>query len=157
MTRQPSQREALFLQRLMDGQLDEAARRAAEAQVASDPVLQARLQQDQQVRGFFAAARRERIAAPAGFAAEVAAAVHRQGLVPGMDLRTEREIERFCRRLLVAAAVVVAGAAIWASGLFGKGPDKRLEAAPDAVMRAMQQLDAGIHDLQGPDREPQRR
>jgi len=74
-----------------------------------------------------------------------------------MDLRAEREIEQTCRRVLVAAAVVVAGAALWASGLFGKGPDKRLEAAPDAVMRAMQQLDAGIQDLQQPAREPQRR
>ncbi len=157
MTRQPSQREALLLQRLMDGQLDGSDRRAAEAQVASDPVLQARLQQDQQVRGFFAAARRERLAAPAGFAGEVAAAVVRQGLVPGMDLRAEREIEQYCRRLLVAAAVVVAGAALWASGLFGGGADKRLEAAPDAVLRAMQQLDAGIQDQQSSGREPQRR
>ena len=157
MTRQPSQREALLLQRLMDGQLDAAGRRAAEEQLASDPALRARLHQDQQVRNFFAAARAERTAAPAGFAAEVAAAVQRQGLVPGMDLRAEREIEQVCRRLLVAAAVVVAGAALWASGLFGKGPDKHLEAAPDAVLRAMQQLDAGIPDLQPPVREPQHR
>lgn len=157
MTRQPSQRETLLLQRLLDGQLDDAARRAAEAQVASDPVLQARLQQDRQVRGLFAAVRRHGVDAPAGFAAEVVAAVRRQGLAPGMDLRAEREIERFCRRLLVAAAVVVAGAALWASGLFGKGPDKRLEAAPDLVLKAMQQLDEGIQGLQPPAREPHRR
>jgi anti-sigma factor RsiW len=141
------------LHRFLDGELDATAAAALRTRLAAEPDLRRQLAAEQAMRGGFATVRAAAVTPPAGFTAEVLAAVRR---LPARDQieqqDTAERVVRLCRRLLLAAAVLFGLGLVWHSGLLDAHSDK-LEAAPDEIRSEMQRLDAMIPTLGGPGRE----
>ncbi|MCC7398497.1 MAG: hypothetical protein IT455_15610 [Planctomycetes bacterium] len=134
--------EDLLLQRYLDGELDAAARAACDARLLTEPQLRQRLDS---LRGFaagFAAMRAEGRRAPAGFTAAVVAAARR---LPSRQELQQADVTAgavaFCRRLLLAAAILTVGALGFHFGLFRHQPST-LQATPDEVQQEMDRLDS---------------
>jgi hypothetical protein len=147
-----SPRDERSIQRFLDGELpaDEAAVFAQRLDV--EPQLQARRQQLQGLRAGFAADRRAiehkvGSTAPAGFTASVLVSV-RQLPADGKwrrDILDERVLQRWCRRLLIAAAILATMALAWHSGLF-TNREVALQASPAEMEREMDRLDRMIRE-----------
>ena len=134
------------LDRLLDGELPPERAAALRARLAAEPALRTAFEERQRLRGAFASAASTRgFAAPAGFTASVLAAT--RGLPARREIE-EREVAdhivRVCRRVLIAAAVVVGLGIVWQSGLWRRDHDSRLQAAPNEVEQEMNRLDALI-------------
>lgn len=151
MTRSLSQHDERLVHRFLDGELlgDDAAAFARRLQ--DEPPLRERHQQLVGLRAAFTADRRALdrggFAIPAGFASSVLAAA-RQLPADGRwrrDIVDDRAMMRWCRRLLVAAAVLLCAALAWHSGLFANR-ESALQASPAEMDRAMEQLDQAIRD-----------
>lgn len=149
MTRSLSQHDERLVHRFLDGELlaDEAAAFARRLQ--DETQLRDRYRQLVGLRTAFTADRRQvervGIVAPAGFAASVLAAA-RQLPADGRwrrDVADDRVMLRWCRRLLLAAAVLLCAALAWHSGLFADR-EPALQASPAEMERAMEQLDQAI-------------
>lgn len=142
--------DSLLLQRYLDGELDATAAAACRARLEREPALQQALAAEQVLRGAFRAARGDALVAPAGFAQRVLAGVRQ------LPARAELEaaaaastVQRLCRLVLVAAAVLFcAGLAVragWLQTGFGAG----LQAAPDEVADELQRLDQKARERLG--------
>lgn len=133
------------LQRYVDGELSESEAAAFAARMLSDSELRQRVEALEQVQfGFAAAAAASGPAkAPAGFTASVMAEVRRQ---PSREQLQQNDIAeatvRLCRRLLIAAAMLLGLGLGWQSGLFQGNGSGEIEAATPAEVEAeMQRLD----------------
>ena len=139
---QLSPNDERLLYRFLDGELtaDEAA--ACRARLESEPLLRQGLDELRDRASGFLTARAEAIAAPAGFTAGVLAAVRR---LPDREALRASEVEPrlivLCRRLLIAAAIVVGIGLVFHSGLFTGSSADTLQATPAEVEREMQRLD----------------
>lgn len=133
------------LDRLQDGALAPAEAAALRARLDAEPLLRAEWAARQHFRSARAAAGATTFAAPAGFTASVLAATRR---LPSRREIEEQEIGtsivRICRRILIAAAVVVGLGFAWQAGFFGGGRDSRLEASPNELQKELERLDAMI-------------
>lgn len=138
-------RDELQLQRYLDGELppDDAA--ACTARLAADPAFRRRHDEARALRSAFAAARGEGRRASAGFTANVLAAARR---LPSREELQQHDVvgggTMFCRRILLAAAVLAALGLLWRSGLVSNPGQDTLQATPDEVQREIERLDAII-------------
>jgi anti-sigma factor RsiW len=130
-----------MLHRFVDGELSGAVLADCQQRLAAEPALRQRLHDLQGLRECFAAGRREQVLAPAGFTADLMAAIRRRTLEQSWRREEENRLVPLCRRLLLAAAVLVGLAALWLSGIVRDQSPRNLEAAPDVVQREMQRLD----------------
>jgi len=142
-----SQNDERLLYRFLDGELtaDEAV--ACRARLECEPLLRQCLEELRDRASGFATARAEANAAPAGlapagFTTGVLAAVRR---LPDREALRAAELTPhlvvLCRRLLIAAAIVIGLGLLWQTGLFtGRGADT-LQARPGEMEQEMQRLD----------------
>ncbi len=148
-----------LLQRLLDGELSPEATATLEARLLAEPALRAGLERERGLRAGFVAGRPTAMAAPAGFAAGVMAAVRRQP--SRRELVAEQaavDLGQMCRRILIAAAILIAVGLAWHSGLFAGRAHDQLQAAPDEIRHEMERLDALIQaQPQGSPASPERR
>lgn len=143
------------LQRYVDGQLSESEAATFAGRMLSDNGLRQRLEALEQVQAGFAAAADSRTAdsrtvdgrsaanAPAGFTASVMSEVRR---LPSREQLQQNDMAettvRLCRRLLIAAAMLLGLGLGWQSGLFSPNGSDQIEAAtPTEVESEMQRLD----------------
>ena len=133
------------LQRFLDGQSTVAESAGLRARLGEEPDLRQVFEEEQRLRAGFAAARTAGPVAPAGFTAGVMAAVRQ---LPSRRELEEREVgesvKQLCRRLLVAALIVMGLGFVWHSGLLECRRGETLEAAPDEIRREMDRLDQVI-------------
>ncbi|MBL8748202.1 MAG: hypothetical protein JNK78_03515 [Planctomycetes bacterium] len=141
------------LHRLLDGELLPEAAVALRARIAAEPALAARFRALEGLRSCFAGDRfagERGSGAPlsAGFTAGVLAAARR---LPSRHEMDEQEVGDgvivVCRRLLLAAAVVVAFGLVWRSGVIGRVFEVShgaLEAESSEMEQEIQRLDALI-------------
>jgi len=143
MTRPLSAADLRQLHRFLDQELQGEALESLRHRLEADGELRRRLQELQALRGGFVAVRAERPLAPAGFAADVLAAVRSHSLEQGWrrDVVDDGELVRLCRRLLLAAVVLFALGLLLRSGLFGFGAPKQIEAGPPTIEREIERLD----------------
>lgn len=137
-----SHRDELQLQRYLDGELppDDAA--AFTARLAAEPAVRRRHDEARALRAGFAAARSEGRRAPAGFTAGVlAAARHLPAREEMQQLDVAAGGASFCRRMLLAAAVLGALGFLWRSGLVTDRSSDTLQATPADVQREIDRLD----------------
>ncbi|MBK8100076.1 MAG: hypothetical protein IPK26_23480 [Planctomycetes bacterium] len=151
MTRSISQHDERLVHRFLDGELLADAASAFARRLQAEPQLRERHRQLVSLRTAFAADRRQTdrvgMVVPAGFAAGVLAAA-RQLPADGRwrrDIADDQVMLRWCRRILVAAAVLLCAALAWHSGLFANR-EAALQASPAEMERAMEQLDQAIRD-----------
>ncbi len=140
-----STRDLQLLHRFLDDAMGGDEVVAFHARIEAEPHLRQELQALQQQQRAFQDAGRPVVAAPAGFTAGVLTAVRR------LPNRTELQqaqlgegMARFCRRLLIAAALLFGLGIAWHAGVFGDDRADTLEAAPADVAREMERLDALI-------------
>jgi anti-sigma factor RsiW len=135
------------LQRYLDGELSETDAAAFAARMLADNDLRQRVDAMKQVQLGFAsvseASAADPVAAPAGFTAGVLAEVRR---LPSREQMQQTDLSegaiRLCRRLLLAAAILLGMGLGWQSGLFSPNGSDRVEAASPAEIEAeMQRLD----------------
>jgi len=143
-----SNHDLRLLHRSLDGALSGADSLALQQRLAGEPALRDALERLQAERRVFAAAAKQSLPGPsAGFAAKVLGAVRK---LPARDaLQAERMAEALvhtCRRLLIAAAVLLTLGLAWQVGVFGPQGPQTLEAAPADVQRSMDRLDSLIQE-----------
>lgn len=132
-----------LLHRFFDGALPAAEAQAVRERLASEPAWQAAHAMLLRQRELFAAAAAD---APArlrpGFAAGVVAAVRR---LPARAELREAELAavvgRWCRRVLLAAAVLFGLGLLWQVSGVVTGRGDSLQASPNDVQREMDRLD----------------
>jgi hypothetical protein len=137
MNSDPTRDDERRLDRFLDGALSAAEAAGLRRRLDGEPLLAAALQERMRLRRGFAAGREAVFVPPAGFAARVVAAAR---LLP--PDRAAADVVALCRRVLLAAAVVLGAALLWRSGLFASPGDGTLQAAPDEVDRVIDLLDA---------------
>jgi anti-sigma factor RsiW len=136
------------LQRYVDGQLSESEAATFAVRMLSDNELRQRVEALEQVQAGFATAADSRsvngpIGAPAGFTANVMSEVRR---LPSREQLQQNDMAettvRLCRRLLIAAAMLLGLGLGWQSGLLSPNGSDQIEAAtPAEVESEMQRLD----------------
>ncbi len=137
-----SYRDELQLQRYLDGELppDDAA--ACTARLAADPAFRRRHDEARALRAAFTAARGADRRVSAGFTANVLAAARR---LPSREELQQHDVvgggTAFCRRILLAAAVLGALGLLWRSGIVSDPRPDTLQATPDEVQRELDRLD----------------
>lgn len=137
-------REDQQIQRYVDGQLSESDAAAFAARMLSDGGLRQRVEALEQVQAGFASVLDANDAklAPAGFTAAVMSEVRR---LPGRDQLQHMDVAegtlRWCKRLLLAAALLCGLGLAWHSGLLSSTGSSKVEAAPGDVEREMDRLD----------------
>lgn len=142
--------------RYVDGDMDRDEQVAFEACVRDPgrPELQALVEEAKGLSGWFAPGRAEDgPIPPAGFRGRVLDAVR---ALPPADAASAA-IERVARRMVYAAAAIVAAAVLTAVTLLGRpAGDGRLEASPRDVERAIELLDERIRAGSAADTEAPR-
>jgi len=137
-----SQNDERLLYRFLDGELtaDEAV--ACRTRLEREPQLRQCLEELRNRASGFATARAEGNVAPAGFTAGVLAAVRR---LPDREALRAAEFAPhlvvLCRRLLIAAAIVIGLGLLWQTGLFTGRSADTLQARPGEIEQEMQRLD----------------
>jgi len=139
------------LQRYLDGQLSETEAAAFAARMLADNELRQRVETMEQAQMGFASARDHAtgpVAAPAGFTAGVMSEVRR---LPSREQMQQMDLSegavRLCRRLLLAAAIVLGIGLGWQSGLFSPNGSDKVEAASPAEIEAeMHRLDTEAYE-----------
>ena len=135
------------LQRYLDGELSQTEAAAFATRLLADSELRRRVEAMEQVQAGFAVAADLGVGdlgrAPAGFTARVMAEVRR---LPSREQLQQHYMAeatvRLCRRLLLAAALLLGLGLGWQSGLFNPNGSDRVEAADPAEVDAeMQRLD----------------
>lgn len=128
------------IQRYLDGELAEAEAATFAARMLADNGLRQRVEAMEQVQMGFASARDHATgpaAAPAGFTASVMTEVRR---LPSREQLQQQDLSegvvRLCRRLLLAAGVLVGLGLAWQSGLFRPSGSGEVEAASPAEIEA---------------------
>lgn len=139
-----SHRDELLVQRHLDGALSPTDAAAFAARLAAEPALREGHAAANAMRGAFAAAREGAMRPRAGFKAAVLAAVR--------QLPTRLQLEqadiaartvRFCRRLLLAAALLGSIGFAVSAGLLGGGAPT-MQASPDEMQREIDRLEAVV-------------
>jgi anti-sigma factor RsiW len=124
-----SSADELLVQRHVDGELAPAAAAAFAARLAAEPVLRQRVESLPALR-------------TGDFAGKVMAAVR--------QLPSRQQLEQagaaggaamFCRRLLLAAALLAGLGLAWGLGLCDGGAPQELHATPDEMQRELDRLD----------------
>lgn len=136
-----SQRDQQLVQRHLDGELAPTERDAFHARLAAEPELRACVEAAQGMRGLFAAARSESFRPRAGFRAAVLDAVRQ--LPSRLQLEQADLAARsvaFCRRLLLAAAVLGGIGLALGSGVLGHSDSATLQADPASVQSEVERL-----------------
>ena len=137
-----SSADELLVQRHVDGELAPAAAAAFAARLAAEPALRQRVESLQALRIGVLAGREHGPRPGAEFAGKVMAAVRR--------LPSRQQLEQasavggaavFCRRLLLAAALVAGLGLAWGLGLCDGGAPQELHATPDEMQRELDRLD----------------
>jgi anti-sigma factor RsiW len=137
--------DELLLQRHLDGQLDAGAEAALRARLAAEPGLAARAAALRSLRELLRAARGPERRPSAGFTAGLLAEVRK--------LPARRELEQaelvhggivWCRRILLAAAVLFACGLAWRSGLLRHEAAGPMQADPAVVQREIERLEAAL-------------
>lgn len=120
-----------LLNRFVDGELPATAMDDCRRRLEQEPRLRQHLQELQAVRACFRTASPAAVAAPAGFTAGLMAAVRQRSLTQSWrdEAGDAPQLTRLCRRLLVAAALLIGTAAIWHLGLFRHHEPSVVEAA----------------------------
>lgn len=140
-----SHRDELLLQRWLDGELLPPDAEAFAARVAAEPRLRQRAAAVRSLRQTLVAARGTPMQPSRAFVGNVLAAIRR---LPSRELLLQADVAAgavaWCRRILVAAALLAALGLLWHTGLFGGDRPAVLQASPDEVQREMQRLDAAI-------------
>lgn len=140
-----SHHDELLLQRHLDGELEPTAAAAFQARLAAEPDLAAAAAAARGLRSGFAAARAGAARPSAGFTAGVLAATRR---LPSRQQLEQADVAAgavaFCRRLLLAAAVLAGLGLAWQAGLVGGAEPVTLQAAPGDVQRVIEELDARL-------------
>lgn len=135
------------LQRYLDGELSPEDAAAFAASMLQDAELRERVELGERLREGFAAAvaAEPRSAAPAGFTAGVLSEVRR---LPSREQLQQADLTagavQLCRRILLAAIVLLGVGVAVHAGLFDLGQQKTVEAAPDEIEAEMQRLDQQI-------------
>lgn len=138
MSRPPNRHDVRLIDRFLDGALQGDELVQCRRRCESEPELRVLLQQRQKLRAGFAAGRGLAFTPPAGFASRVLVESRR------LPVAGDGEVAALCRRILLVAAAVVAAALLWQSGWFGLRHGGVLEAAPDEMRQAIDDLDARI-------------
>jgi hypothetical protein len=141
MSSEPNRHDVRLIDRFLDGAMSDVELAACRRRLEAEPALSRCLQQRARLRAGFHADRDAGPAPPAAFADRVVAAARR---LPAVAEPDEGATIRVCRRILLAAAAVVAAALLWQSGLFRDRNDGTLQAAPDEAQRIIDALDAQI-------------
>lgn len=132
-----------LLHRFVDGELPDAAMTEFRRRLEREPELRRHVQELQSLRGCFRrdAAGAAAVTAPAGFTAGLLTTIRQRTLTQSWrdDAGEEPQLQRLCRRLLLAAAILAALGASWHAGLFRHVAEKQVEAADE-----LRQLDALI-------------
>lgn len=130
-----------LLHRFVDGELPDTAITDFRRRLEREPGLRQQLQQLQDLRACFRQDAGSAIAAPAGFTAGLLTTIRQRTLNQSWrdDADAEPQLLRLCRRLLIAAAVLVGLAAIWQAGVLRHIAPKQVEASNE-----LRQLDALI-------------
>lgn len=140
---QLSSHDLRLLQKFRDGEMIGTEAAAFRSRIEAEPALRAGLDELGELARGFAAGRSQAFTVPAGFTAALLAEVRQ---LPDRIRLQEVEISTaalaLCRRLLIAAALLFGLGLCWHAGLFSGGRSDRLEAAPAAVEREMERLDA---------------
>ncbi len=132
------------LQRYVDGELSEGEAATFAARMLSDNRLRQRVEALEHAQAGLVAASEAGLArAPAGFTANVMSEVRR---MPSREQLQQNDLAemtvRLCRRLLLAAAILLGLGLSWQSGLFYSNGSGQIEAAtPVEVESEMQRLD----------------
>ncbi|HEB52766.1 MAG TPA: hypothetical protein ENI87_05885 [bacterium] len=134
------------MQRYLDGELSDGEAAAFAARMLADGRLRERVEALERVRGGFAAAAEREVArAPAGFTAGVLAEVRR---LPAREELQQRELfdgaVRLCRRVLLAAALLIGLGLAWHLGLLDRNRAGSVKASSGEVEREMERLDQRI-------------
>lgn len=140
-----SHQDELLLQRYRDGELPAADAADFRRRLADEPALRAAHDALSTTSGLFRTGAETVFAAPAGFAAAVLAETRR--LPDRIALREAETAARamvLCRRLLLAALVLLGLGLAWHAGLFPRAGNDVLTAAPGDADREMDRLDAII-------------
>lgn len=143
------------LQRYVDGELSETEAAAFAARMLADNELRQRVEAMEQVGMGFASARDHAtgpVAASAGFTASVMSEVRR---LPSREQMKQMDLSevavRLCRRLLLAAAILIGVGLGWQSGLFSPNGSDQIEAASPAEIEAeMKRLDDMAFEASNP-------
>lgn len=153
-----SEADRILAGRFVDGELPAKERAAFEARLAEDAALQAAVDGQADLSAMFVPGPAPQPSA--GFRARVLAAARRLPdseelsasqssghQAPVVSLATQRaHIEAFCRRLLVAAALLILfGGLAWA-GILRQADSGQLEASRDEIQQEMERLDALIRE-----------
>ena len=138
--------DELMLHRFLDGEMDSAQAVAFEARLAAEPRLRRHLDDARALRAGFAEAHVGGPAPRAGFTAGVLAAT--RCLPSRQQLKRDEvvaELVRTCRRVLIAAAVLLGLSLALHAGLVNSRRSDTLEAVPSAeVQQEIERLDALI-------------
>lgn len=136
-------REQRSIQRYLDGELPAAEAGEFSRRLLAEPALREQVRAAETLRAGFVAGRERVVAAPTDFTARLMAEVRRQ---PSRQQLQEADLAgaavRTCQRLLLAAVLCAAAGLAWHFGLFDRGRQNTLQAAPDEVQREIQRLDA---------------
>lgn len=148
-----------LLHRYLDGELSEAESAAFAARMLAEGELRERVDAEQRLRRAFAdVARAPTPRAPAGFAANVLGEVRR---LPARAELEQQEVAAgariVCRRLLLAALVVVGVGALWHVGLLDRSRAGSVEASPAKIQQELERLDQLILEADGTDAADPRR
>lgn len=135
--------DELLVMRHVDGELAPAAAAAFVVRLAAEPALRQRVESLQALRAGFVAGRESGPRPRPDFASKVLASVR--------QLPSRQQLEQagavggavtFCRRLLLAAALLGGVGLAWGTGLFDGGAPQELHATPDEMQRELDRLDA---------------
>jgi len=143
-----SNKDLQLLDRFLDGALSGAELQACRHRLETEPAFRKELQQRRGLRRGFEAGRETAFEPSPDFAASVVMAARR---LPVVDAEGDSAgSATLCRRILIAAALVLAATILWHSELFHDGGEDTLQASPDEVQRTIDELDARIRmDVDG--------
>ena len=140
-----SQHDELLLQRHLDGELDAAANAVFRTRLATEPGLAKAAEAARSLRAGFRAVRDASMRPSPSFTAGVLAAARQ---LPSRHLLEQADVAAaaagFCRRILLAAAVLAGLGLLWHSDLVNHPQPATLQAAPGEVQRVIDELDARL-------------
>ncbi len=146
MTHHLTEEDQMLVARFVDGELDAPARREFETRLADEPALRAAVDELTQTSSLFDAGRAEATPQPSeGFQDRVLREIRR--LPTGQELATAgsgdvAHFEAFCRRLMVAAVLLIGLGVLVFAGILRQSDTGKLEASPQEVREEMERLDA---------------
>ena len=141
--------DLLACARYVDDEFDAVQRDQFEQRMAAEPALRAHVEELQGMRGMFRAEPAPAVQPSLGFQARVLDEIRRLPTgeqLASVDRAGGIEFESYCRKFLVAAALIIGIGVLVFAGLLRQADSGELEATPEAIRAEMEQLDSRITD-----------